>query len=236
MILGPIIGPTLGGWLTENFSWRWVLLHQRADRHPGLRRHLDLHVATTAAGSSDRSTSWASARWSPSSARFQLMIDRGPSQDWFGSTRDLDRRDHRRRRLLGLHRPDAHRRAPVLPPRPGQGPQLRRLHLLRPVRRRAAVLHHRAVALVHAEPARLFGPAERLRQHAARRRLADRLPVGALSDPPDRARAGCWRSASADRGRRALADGPLRPVDDRRADHDRRASSRASASACCSRR
>ena len=24
VILGPIIGPTLGGWLTENFSWRWV--------------------------------------------------------------------------------------------------------------------------------------------------------------------------------------------------------------------
>jgi len=24
VILGPIIGPALGGWLTENFSWRWV--------------------------------------------------------------------------------------------------------------------------------------------------------------------------------------------------------------------
>jgi MFS transporter, DHA2 family, multidrug resistance protein len=23
-VLGPIIGPTLGGWLTENFSWRWI--------------------------------------------------------------------------------------------------------------------------------------------------------------------------------------------------------------------
>jgi DHA2 family multidrug resistance protein len=24
VILGPIIGPTLGGWITENYSWRWV--------------------------------------------------------------------------------------------------------------------------------------------------------------------------------------------------------------------
>src|SRR4051812_46582376 len=24
VIMGPIIGPTLGGWLTEDFSWRWV--------------------------------------------------------------------------------------------------------------------------------------------------------------------------------------------------------------------
>ena len=23
-ILGPIFGPALGGWLTDNFSWRWV--------------------------------------------------------------------------------------------------------------------------------------------------------------------------------------------------------------------
>src|SRR3546814_3155541 len=23
-ILGPIVGPALGGWLTDNFTWRWV--------------------------------------------------------------------------------------------------------------------------------------------------------------------------------------------------------------------
>ena len=22
--IGPILGPALGGWLTENYSWRWV--------------------------------------------------------------------------------------------------------------------------------------------------------------------------------------------------------------------
>ena len=24
VMLGPIMGPTVGGWLTENYSWRWV--------------------------------------------------------------------------------------------------------------------------------------------------------------------------------------------------------------------
>ena len=24
VILGPIIGPALGGWLTDDYSWRWV--------------------------------------------------------------------------------------------------------------------------------------------------------------------------------------------------------------------
>ena len=23
-MLGPIIGPMLGGWLTDNYNWRWV--------------------------------------------------------------------------------------------------------------------------------------------------------------------------------------------------------------------
>ncbi len=24
VMLGPIMGPTLGGWLTDQYSWRWV--------------------------------------------------------------------------------------------------------------------------------------------------------------------------------------------------------------------
>ena len=24
VMVGPILGPTLGGWLTENYNWRWV--------------------------------------------------------------------------------------------------------------------------------------------------------------------------------------------------------------------
>ena len=31
-VLGPIVGPALGGWLTDDFSWRWVFFHQFADR------------------------------------------------------------------------------------------------------------------------------------------------------------------------------------------------------------
>src|SRR3954466_3417797 len=26
VMIGPILGPVLGGWLTENYSWRWVFL------------------------------------------------------------------------------------------------------------------------------------------------------------------------------------------------------------------
>ena len=32
MMAAPVLGPTLGGWITINWSWRWIFLHQRADR------------------------------------------------------------------------------------------------------------------------------------------------------------------------------------------------------------
>ena len=33
MLLGPILGPILGGWLIENASWHWIFLINAADRH-----------------------------------------------------------------------------------------------------------------------------------------------------------------------------------------------------------
>ena len=35
-VLAPSIGPTLGGWITDNYSWRWIFLHQ----YPGRRARL----------------------------------------------------------------------------------------------------------------------------------------------------------------------------------------------------
>ncbi len=84
VIMGPIIGPAVGGWLTENFSWRWVfyinvpigalaifaLLTFMADDPGGRQRPFDFlgfGALAVFVGS------------------FQLMMDRGPDQDWFGS-------------------------------------------------------------------------------------------------------------------------------------------------------
>ncbi|EIL94397.1 EmrB/QacA subfamily drug resistance transporter [Rhodanobacter sp. 115] len=36
-VVAPIAGPILGGWITDNYSWPWIFLHQRAGRH--FRQH-----------------------------------------------------------------------------------------------------------------------------------------------------------------------------------------------------
>ena len=83
-VLAPVIGPALGGYLTEEFSWRWcfyinvpvgiaslLLLLAFMPREAGARRRDfdflgfgSLMVAVAA---------------------LQLMLDRGPTQDWFSS-------------------------------------------------------------------------------------------------------------------------------------------------------
>lgn len=83
VMIGPIMGPIAGGWLTENYDWRWVyfiniplgavclvglwFLLPRRDTHP---RRFDL-------------IGWALL--SIALASLQLMLDRGPHADWLNS-------------------------------------------------------------------------------------------------------------------------------------------------------
>src|SRR3954468_1225168 len=84
-MMGPIIGPTLGGWLTDNFDWRWcfyinlpvgalcalgVFLFIRPSR-PTLRDQFDM---------------FGFAMLSLGVGSLQLMLDRGQIKDWFHST------------------------------------------------------------------------------------------------------------------------------------------------------
>jgi DHA2 family multidrug resistance protein len=83
-MLGPITGPTLGGWLTDQYTWRWVfyinlpvgimcaiglmiLIKNKASDHPRPFDLLGFTLLSIAIGS------------------FQLMLDRGQQFDWFGS-------------------------------------------------------------------------------------------------------------------------------------------------------
>lgn len=84
VMLGPILGPTLGGWLTEYYNWRWVfyinvpigivatlgILSFMPDTEKDHGRKLDITgfaLLSLAIGS------------------LQLMLDRGETKDWFSS-------------------------------------------------------------------------------------------------------------------------------------------------------
>jgi DHA2 family multidrug resistance protein len=84
VMIGPILGPLIGGWLTENWNWRWVfyvnlpvgiaaltiLLAQMPSR-PIVRRRFDL---------------FGFAMIALALSATQLFLDRGNEADWFSST------------------------------------------------------------------------------------------------------------------------------------------------------
>ena len=84
IMVGPIMGPVIGGWLTDNFNWRWVfyvnlplgvlciaILWWLLPSRPIRKRRFDL---------------FGFALLSLGISSLQLMLDRGQGEDWLGST------------------------------------------------------------------------------------------------------------------------------------------------------
>ena len=81
--LGPIIGPALGGWLTENYNWRWVFY---INVPFGILAFLGiLSFLPEAAIRKSRFDFFGFAALSVAIASLQIMLDRGQLKDWFSS-------------------------------------------------------------------------------------------------------------------------------------------------------
>jgi DHA2 family multidrug resistance protein len=84
VMVGPILGPTLGGWLTDSYNWRWVFfinvpvgamafygIWRYIKQVPGARRmNFDM---------------FGFATLSLSIGALQMLLDRGEQNDWFSS-------------------------------------------------------------------------------------------------------------------------------------------------------
>jgi MFS transporter, DHA2 family, multidrug resistance protein len=82
--LGPIIGPALGGWLTENYNWRWVFY---INVPFGVLAFLGmLSFLPETAIRKSRFDFFGFSALSVAIASFQIMLDRGQLKDWFSST------------------------------------------------------------------------------------------------------------------------------------------------------
>ena len=92
VVVAPVVGPTLGGWLADNLSWRWAFM---------INGPVGLITMALIALVLHEPEAAAARRWRPDGERFdaigfalvatflgslELMLDRGLEDDWFGST------------------------------------------------------------------------------------------------------------------------------------------------------
>ncbi|MBV8120155.1 MAG: DHA2 family efflux MFS transporter permease subunit [Alphaproteobacteria bacterium] len=85
VILGPIIGPALGGWLTDNYSWRSVFY---INVPFGILSALGIliFIRETRRGRREAFDWFGFGTLSLAIGALQMLLDRGELKDWFGST------------------------------------------------------------------------------------------------------------------------------------------------------
>ena len=83
IMVGPIIGPVLGGWLTYNYSWRWDFY---INLPIGVMAFVGMIWFLPETERSDAKLDWFGfAALSIAIGALQLLLDRGEELDWFSS-------------------------------------------------------------------------------------------------------------------------------------------------------
>ena len=81
--LGPVLGPMLGGWLTENYSWGWVFF---INVPIGIAAFLGLSASLPeTAKHTNRFDFFGFTTLALTIGALQLVLDRGELKNWFGS-------------------------------------------------------------------------------------------------------------------------------------------------------
>ena len=83
VMVGPIMGPVIGGWLTESYNWRWCF-YVNVPIGGGALAILWFLLPSRARGA--RAFDWTGFIFiGLAVSSFQLMLDRGQEQDWFAN-------------------------------------------------------------------------------------------------------------------------------------------------------
>jgi MFS transporter, DHA2 family, multidrug resistance protein len=85
VMAGPVLGPVLGGWLTANYSWRWVFY---INLPVGLLAFLGMRafLPDTGRDASGKLDWFGFGTLSLGIGALQVLLDRGEQLDWFGSS------------------------------------------------------------------------------------------------------------------------------------------------------
>lgn len=84
VMIGPILGPSLGGWLTDSYNWRWVFY---INLPIGLLALFGIatYMHETKKTDSQKFDFFGFATLGLAIGLLQMMLDRGEQKDWFGS-------------------------------------------------------------------------------------------------------------------------------------------------------
>ena len=188
-VLAPSIGPTLGGWITDNFSWRWIffmnipvgilaffLVTRMVEDPPWIKpdrsrlQHMDylgLAFLTIAMGG------------------MQIMLDKGEEMDWFQSNFIRFFAFLFVCGLIGLIVWEWRQKDSAHQPQALQTQELRHLLLPDDAGGRGAQRQHRTAAAVHAAVAGLYRHHRRPGSHRRRLRAGFRDAAGRMGHQQD---------------------------------------------------
>ncbi len=83
-MLGPLLGPTIGGWLTDNYTWRWVFLINLPIGLAAIAGAIFSHIEVKDKDL-PKFDMFGFLALTGFIGAFQLLMDRGQQNDWFDS-------------------------------------------------------------------------------------------------------------------------------------------------------
>ncbi len=86
IVVMPILGPIVGGWITDNYTWRWVFFINLPIGIMSLVLiHLFIYDPSYIRRRSQSIDFWGLGLLAVWVAALQIMLDKGQQDDWFGS-------------------------------------------------------------------------------------------------------------------------------------------------------
>src|SRR5579862_8514962 len=87
IVVAPIIGPVLGGWLTDTYSWRWVFyINIPFGIASIIMTTLFIFDPPYIRRTSQKIDFWGMGMLAVGIGALQVMLDKGQEQDWFSSS------------------------------------------------------------------------------------------------------------------------------------------------------
>ncbi len=86
IVVAPMLGPVMGGWITENYSWRWVFyINLPVGVLAMIMSQLFIFDPKYISRRSSRVDYWGIGLLALGMGALQIMLDKGQEEDWLGS-------------------------------------------------------------------------------------------------------------------------------------------------------